>query len=98
MAVNEYDKGDLVRVTAVFTDSAGTAVDPDVVRFVVRNPRETETAYLYGTDAAVVKSATGNYYVDVSADYEGTWYYRYYSTGSGQAAGEGSFTVAFGAF
>lgn len=95
---NEYDKGDLVRVTAVFTDSAGTAVDPDVVRFVVRNPRETETAYLYGTDAAVVKTAVGNYYVDVSADYEGTWHYRYYSTGSGQAAGEGSFTVAFGAF
>lgn len=95
---NEYDKGDKVRVTGTFTDSAGTAVDPDVVRFVVRNPRGVETTYLYGTDAALVKSATGIYYVDVSADVEGKWYYRYYSTGSGQAAGEGSFTVAFGAF
>jgi len=29
----------------------------------------------------------------VDADEVGTWYYRYYSTGTGQAAGEGTFDV-----
>ena len=95
---NEYDKGDLIRVTGTFTTAAGAAINPDVVRFIVRSPLGVETSYLYGTDVELVRSATGIYYVDVSADVEGTWYYRYYSTGSGQAAGEGSFTVAFGAF
>jgi RPA family protein len=87
-----YDKGDLVRVTGTFTNAAGTAIDPTMVKFQVLNPAGTTTTYTYGVDAALVKSAVGVYYVDISADVTGIYYYRFYSTGTGQAADEGQFT------
>ena len=88
-----YDKGDLVRCAAAFTNTAGTAIDPTAVLFKVKDPSGNITTYTYLTDAELVKDSTGNYHVDVDADEVGTWYYRYYSTGTGQAAGEGTFDV-----
>jgi len=88
-----FDKGDLIRVTGTFTNSAGTAVDPTAVNFMYRNPTGVIVVLVYGTDAAVVKSATGIYYVDVNANSAGTWWVRYESTGTGQAADEESFDV-----
>ena len=85
---NTYDIGDLVRVTGTFTNAAGTATDPAVVKFSYRDPSENITTLTYGTDAAVVKSATGIYYSDVSIDEAGVWWFRWFSTGTGQAAGE----------
>lgn len=34
--MNSYDKGDLVRLTATFTNSAGVATDPTAVRDFIR--------------------------------------------------------------
>ncbi len=49
---------------------------------------------VYGTDAELVKSATGVYHVDVDADEAGIWRYRFESgSGVGQAATEGHFKV-----
>lgn len=91
--MNQYSKGDLVRCSASFATSAGAATDPTAVLAQVRNPAGTTTTYTYGTDAELVKVSTGNYYVDVNANQVGTWHYRFYSTGTGQAADEGSFKV-----
>lgn len=91
--MNQYSKGDLVRCTASFATSAGVATDPTVVRFQVRTPAGVTTEYVYGTDAALVRTAAGSYYVDVNANAVGTWRYRFYSTGTGQAADEGAFKV-----
>ena len=91
--MNQYSKGDLVRCSASFADSAGTATNPSAVIFQVRNPAGTTTSYTYGTDAEVVRPSTGSYYVDVNANLVGTWHYRFYSTGTGQAADEASFRV-----
>lgn len=99
--VNTYDLGDLVRCDTSdtpFTNTAGTVIDPAAVFFKVKDPNGTVTTYTYGVDAALVKSAVGTYYVDVNANVAGTWYYRFYSTGSGQAADENSFTVATSQF
>ena len=96
--MNVYDIGNLIRCPAVFRDSTGTAVDPTNVYFEWKNPANTTTVYHYGVDVEVVKSATGNYYVDVDGNAEGRWYYRWYSTGTGQAAQESSFTVGESAF
>jgi len=93
-----YDKGDLVRVTGTFTNAAGTAIDPTVVKFQFITPAGVTTAYTYGTDAEVVKSATGIYYVDIDASQTGIYYYRLYSTGTGQAAAEGNFSVDTSSF
>lgn len=88
-----YHLGDLVRCTGTFATAAGTATDPTAVRFEVIAPDGTKTSYTYITDAEVVKSSTGVYYVDVDCDQSGVWEYRMYSTGTGQAASNQSFFV-----
>lgn len=93
MSVNTYQLGDLVRCSGPFTNAAGTAIDPTAVLFEVKDPAGTLTTYTYGTDAELVRDSAGNYHVDVDANLPGTWYYRFYSTGTGQAADEASFIV-----
>lgn len=89
-----YDKGDVVRCSGAFTDSDGVAQDPAAVFCEYRDPSGNVTDLEYGVDGELVKSAVGSYYVDVDADEVGFWYYRFYSTGTGQAADEDVFRVA----
>jgi len=89
-----YDEGDLVRATAAFTDSGGSALDPDTVTVKYMAPDGTETTKVYGTDAEVVKDSTGNYHIDISVAAYGIWHYHWESTGTGQAAEETDFLVA----
>lgn len=96
--MNVYDIGNLIRCPAVFRDSTNVAIDPTHVYFEFKTPASVTTVYTYGTDAELVKSSTGHYYVDVDGDEEGRWYYRWYSTGTGQAASESSFTIGETAF
>lgn len=91
--MTEYVVGNVVRCSNTFTDIAGTEIDPTTVAFKVQNPAGTITTYTYPTDPQLVKDSVGNYHVDISADSEGTWYYRFYSTGTGKAAFEGKFAV-----
>ncbi len=98
MSVNIYDNGDLIIVSAVFTDSVGAAIDPSTVTFKFKDPAGTTTTYLYGTDAELVRDSVGNYHVDLSPTVRGDYLYRYESTGTGQAAEEHSFSVRRGNF
>lgn len=93
MAMNIYDRGDLVRCTGTLTNSAGTAIDPTGLTVMVRTPAGATTTFTYGTDAEVVRSSIGIYYIDVSVTQEGDWAYRFASTGTGQAAAEGRFRI-----
>lgn len=97
MSTPTYDLGDLVRVhtnDGPFSNAAtGAALDPDVVSVSIRDPDGTVTTYVYGTDDEVVKDGTGSYHMDVDADTAGVWFYRWFSTGDGQAAEERSFIV-----
>lgn len=82
-----YAEGKKVRLTGTFTTSAGVAQDPTTVKVAVETPSGTTTTYTYGTDAGVIKSGTGVYYIDVDTTGEpGVWYYRWYATGTGQTA------------
>lgn len=78
---NNYDVGDLARITASFTDPGGAYVDPTEVYCTYTDPSGNSTTLHYGVDAALVKSAVGQYYVDVNVDESGTWMYHWYSTG-----------------
>jgi len=98
MPVNFYDKGDVVVVSAAFTDRNGTLIDPATVTFKIKDPSGTTTAYIFGTNGELVKDSVGNYHVDVPVSLEGTWQYRYESTGTGQAAEEGQFKIKRGFF
>lgn len=88
-----YDKGDIVQVTGAFTNAAAAPQDPTAVVFRMVNPAGTVTSYTFGVDGQLVKDSVGNYHVDVDASVEGVWHYRWESTGTGQAAEEGQFTV-----
>lgn len=89
---NAYDIGELVRCTGTFA-SSGTPVNPAAVMCNVKAPSGTVTTYTYGTDAALVRDSTGVYHVDVDAAQAGEYKYRFWSTGTGQAAAEEMFVV-----
>lgn len=94
MPIDYHDLGDLVRVEATFTDAAtDAAIDPTAVKLSYRTPGGTTTTLVYGTDAALVKDGVGEYHVDIDANAAGTWYYRWWSTGTGQAAKEEQFVI-----
>jgi len=90
---NVYKQGALVRVRANFENAAGTAIDPTAILCKYSNPAGTVTTLTYGTDVELVRSATGIYYVDIDASSPGRWNYRFYSTGTGQAAEQSSFII-----
>ena len=91
---NEYPLGNVIRVSAVFTDDAGEDIDPAVVNCRVRNPQGSATLYTYGTaDPSIVRDSKGHYHLDLDDDIDGKWVYRWYSTGTGKAADEAWFTV-----
>jgi hypothetical protein len=63
-----YDVGDQIRCSVAFANASSVATDPTVVKFKFRTPTGVETEYVYGTDAEVVRTAAGAYYVDVTLD------------------------------
>lgn len=97
--MNEYDIGDTVKVytSTPFTDQeTGSAFDPDTVNFKIKTPSGTTTTYVHGTDAEVIQSSTGDYYMLVRPDAAGTWRYRIEgldAAGDAHCAEEGAFTV-----
>jgi hypothetical protein len=98
MSIDVYDKGDLVRVSAAFTNAAGTATDPTGVTLKVINPAGTQTTYTYGVGSDVVKSGTGGYYADITADTAGDWHYQWAGSGAVVAVQPGQFAVQPTAF
>ncbi len=74
--INSYDVGETVRITVTFTDSNGTAADPDTVTCKVLDPSGNQST------PSVSTSGTGVYYADVTIDEAGAWVYRFEGTGT----------------
>jgi len=91
MTDNIYDVGDKVRTQGTFQDLLEVDTDPSTITFKFKDPASTITTYIYGTDAELVKSATGVYYVDLILSQEGEYHYRFEGTGSIHAADEVTF-------
>lgn len=93
--INKYDIGDVVRVECSFTNpkNADAAIDPSVVKLTVKPPNAVGVVYTYGVDSEVIKDGVGEYHADINVTASGWWYYRWWSTGTGQAAEEGKFEV-----
>lgn len=88
-----YKQGAVVRVSNEFTQS-GVAADPTTVKLTVVRPNGLRNTYTYlAPDAVIVKDSTGNYHADLSAIIPGTWTYRWFSEGTGQAADDKTFLV-----
>lgn len=93
-----YTIGANVVCRGVCRNTARNYFDPGAIFFAFRDPSGNETVYEYGVDVQLGREDTGRYFAGVPVDEPGTWFYRFYSTGSGQAATESSFEVAASQF
>lgn len=89
---NQYYVGSKPRLAGDFKLS-GVYADPTTVTFKMRSPSGTTTTYVYGTNAELVKSSTGQYYVDFPVTEQGEWWYRFAGTGTVTAASEAFLVV-----
>lgn len=95
---NTYLVGDIVRLTGAWVDIDGVSIDPTTVKLKIKDPFGVVTTLVYGTDVGLVRDATGSYHYDLSLTLARQWTYRFESTGTGQAAKEGTIVVAESAF
>lgn len=108
MSVNAYDKGDQVRVTGTWTNASNSIANPissasaDSVILKVKNPSGSTSTFTYGASGSSTVqqsgSSAGIYYADVSLSASGTWFFRFYSTGTNPAADETQVMVKHSAF
>ena len=95
---NEYDIQDIVRVTGKFAAAANSTVftDPTTVNFHLESPDGSVTSSAVNpptTSATIIRSDTGEFYVDVATTGSGRYEYRWTSTGALSASEEGGFLV-----
>ena len=93
--MNQYDVGDVIRLTATFVDSAGAAVDPSSVyawHQIIKPALSDVTTIGYGVNS-MVKVGTGVYYTDVPVNSSGEWHYRFRGYGANAAAVNNEFQV-----
>lgn len=94
MSIAVYARGQLVRLSNNFQDADSADVDPTTVSLEVMPPDSgSPDTYTYA-GSQISRTDAGDYYIDIEASQEGTWYYRWVSTGTGQGAVEGQFEVA----
>lgn len=85
---NTYSIGDLVQITATFTDvDTGDLINPTTVTFTVRAPDGTQTT------PSASNTSTGIYQAQIDITEAGIWRWRATGTGSAQAAGSSYFRV-----
>ena len=87
---NEFTYGELVRLTATFTQNS-TAVDPASVTLIIDEPNSTGITITTGS-TALNNPSVGTYFVDYDASSTGLIEYRWKCTAP-QGARESWFTV-----
>lgn len=90
--MNNYEVGDVVRITGTFTNTSGVAADPTAVTILVKRRDGATTTYTFA-GGTVTKSATGIFYADHTVTAEGVYDYRIVGTGAVVTASEGTFQV-----
>jgi hypothetical protein len=88
-----YDVGDLVPIHGQLMQANGSPLDPSNAYCQVRPPDGVLQTFQHGVDSSMIRDDVGLYHVDVTAHIAGTWFFRFYSTGTGQGSEEGSFYV-----
>lgn len=94
-----YANGNVISVSGTFrNEKTKVLLDPTVVYLEVTDSTGDVKVIQYGGSgdgivSAITKEGTGQYTADITPVSEGWHYYRWYSTGTGQAAEEGSFYI-----
>lgn len=97
MRIKTYQVGQIPKLSVAIKVS-GTLTDPDELTFTMIEPDHSETEYVYGTDAELVRSGTGEFYVKWLIDQEGIHRYRFHNPsgldGTASGAAEWEFVAA----
>ena len=93
--MKKYDVGKMIRLSAVFYDEDGEAVDPTTVTLKVKDLVPATTSYIYLTDAEVIKDRVGHFHAElaITGAGDGYWWFRWEGTGAAVAAEEEKFKV-----
>lgn len=83
----EVHKGQSVRVSGAFT-LVGAAADPATAIIKYKAPGVATVTKTYPTDAEVIRSGVGNYYMEIPMGTIGRWWVRVESTGTVVATSE----------
>ena len=81
MTNGHFEYGVTVKLQAACTNIGGGAIDPATATFRIKNPVGVLTTYVYGTDAEIVKSATGIYSMNINCQRGGDWCWEFITTG-----------------
>lgn len=86
--------GDTVRLAVNWQNEDGIDLDPSTnVQAKTRAPDGTTVTYSY-VSSEIVKEETGDYYVEITPDQSGRWFFRWIATGVGtNKVIEGSFVI-----
>lgn len=76
----------------VFTNEAGTAVDPSTVSLTVTAPDGTETTYTYA-GSQITRNTTGDYQKLIGCSQAGVWRYEWNGTGTATDTTSGAWRV-----
>lgn len=90
--MNNYETGNLVTITATFTNLSGAPADPSTVTLKVQDPEGVETVYTYAL-GEITRTGVGAYSIAVAVAKAGFWTYRWEGTGTVYAAQEARFNV-----
>lgn len=87
--MNEYDIGDVVRLTIQLRVN-GTLTDPTTLVLSVRSPSGAVTTYAWNTAPEVIRNSVGDFEARIPAVASGTWRYFWTSTGTAPMAEPGA--------
>lgn len=90
--MSNFYQGTSVRIRATFEDADHVVTDPTTITGKFSTPAGVTTTYVYGTNAELVKEATGIYYFDINLNAPRVWNFRFEGTGTVRAASQGSLT------
>lgn len=85
--------GQAARISVDVKDFGGALADPGALRLKVKPPTGVLQTFVYGTDIALVKDATGKYHLDLTLDADGAWAYRWECDAPNAGAIEGTLQV-----
>lgn len=87
-----YLIGETIRLSATFVDNDSDAIDPTTVTVEIKDrDSATNTVYVYGVDAEVVKDGVGLYHCDYLAVTAGMFDYSFIGSGASGASAQQSF-------
>lgn len=91
--LDEYDIGDVTRLSVSFNDLSNVFVDPSSVMIKVRDPDAVIIQLSYPTNDAIIKDSVGNYHMDYLISKDGLHNYKWVGSGTVYASEKASFFV-----